>query len=148
MSGYGDLTHALTIWEPWASAVIHGPKAIENRTWGPPRALVGHRIWIHAGKVFDKDAAEDVWELWPEGEARAYPGGLIIGSARVAGAVSDGNDADFALVDEGARDWYGCSVGWVLTDRVAVKAPIAARGAQGLWVPPTDVLAGLRLVQP
>lgn len=41
---------ALTIWQPWASLIVHGFKRIENRTWAPPADLVGTTIAIHAGK--------------------------------------------------------------------------------------------------
>lgn len=41
---------ALTLTCPWAHAIAHWGKNIENRTWQPPRALFGERIAIHAGK--------------------------------------------------------------------------------------------------
>lgn len=40
-------THALTLWRPWAWAIIHGPKRVENRTWKPPASFIGKRIGIH-----------------------------------------------------------------------------------------------------
>lgn len=41
---------ALTLTCPWAHAVAHWGKTIENRTWRPPRELFGQRFAIHAGK--------------------------------------------------------------------------------------------------
>lgn len=44
------IVRALTLKQPWASAVVFGPKRIENRTWRGP---VGERIAIHAGAAWD-----------------------------------------------------------------------------------------------
>lgn len=40
---------ALTLWPEWAFAIAHLGKDVENRTWTPPKALIGQRIAIHAG---------------------------------------------------------------------------------------------------
>ena len=40
----------LTLHQPWASLIRDGDKAIETRSWPAPKALVGQRIAIHAGK--------------------------------------------------------------------------------------------------
>lgn len=39
---------AITIWQPWASAIAHGLKGIETRSWGTKyRGLLA----IHAAKL-------------------------------------------------------------------------------------------------
>jgi hypothetical protein len=45
-------TYALTLHAPWAWAVVHGVKTVENREW-PTR----HRgpIFVHAGRSFESD---------------------------------------------------------------------------------------------
>ena len=47
---------AITVKQPWAWAIAHGQKDIENRTWG-----TGYRgpIAIHAGARWDEDGAYD-----------------------------------------------------------------------------------------
>jgi len=40
---------ALTLKQPWAWAVAHAGKDVENRTWKPPASVIGQRIAIHAG---------------------------------------------------------------------------------------------------
>ena len=32
---------ALTLWRPWAAAIVHGTKRVENREWTPPRSMLG-----------------------------------------------------------------------------------------------------------
>ena len=47
---------ALTIRQPWAGAIVHQTKRVENRTWKLPAAHHGARILIHAGAQLDKNA--------------------------------------------------------------------------------------------
>lgn len=46
---------AITIWQPWASLIMSGRKAIETRTHDRFKGLVGQRIAIHAGRRWDTD---------------------------------------------------------------------------------------------
>ena len=46
----------LTLHQPWAWAIAHAGKNVENRTWAPPAYMIGERIAIHAGKRFDEEA--------------------------------------------------------------------------------------------
>lgn len=40
---------AITIWPEWAWAICYLGKPVENRTWSPPKGMIGQRIAIHAG---------------------------------------------------------------------------------------------------
>jgi len=42
---------ALTIRQPWATLIALGVKTIETRSWRAPKALIGQRVAIHAGKA-------------------------------------------------------------------------------------------------
>lgn len=37
---------AISLWQPWASLVAWGDKAIETRSWTPPDTLIGTGEWI------------------------------------------------------------------------------------------------------
>ena len=68
---------ALTVKQPWAWAIIHGGKDVENRSWMPNLGPRGMRIAIHAGKGWDKDAsfvvADRAIQLeWPPGYTRGH----------------------------------------------------------------------------
>lgn len=43
-------THALTVWEPYATLLMIGVKEFETRSWPASWAQVGKRIAIHAGR--------------------------------------------------------------------------------------------------
>lgn len=71
---------ALTVRQPWASLIALGVKTIETRSWRAPKALIGERIAIHAGKARPKD----VWcsasadPVFPPPLARLYDYGKCV----------------------------------------------------------------------
>jgi len=143
-------THALTLWQPWASAIVHGPKRVENRSWSPPGNVIGRRIWIHAGMYIDHEHYEDVIDLWRmfgvrEATIPKMVHGAIIGHAIVAGygyerAADDGallTDPEYTVVGAVTSDvfddpWWMGPYGWVLCDVREIQ-PVEVRGFQKLW---------------
>lgn len=119
---------ALTLKQPWAYAVTHLGKRVENRTWAPPRSIVGHDIAIHAGKSIERDSvrnlAADGYQL-PE----RYVTGAIVAVATVTGYCTD---ADVMDADD---EWYVGPVGWKL-ECVRRVRPYCCNGALGLWQTP------------
>lgn len=163
MSRSYDFSHALTLWQPVATAMIPGPKGIENRMWPPPANFIGQRIWLHAGKVYDAEYDDLVSDLWPEVEtlfprggkpkhgiaSLSVPMGAIVGHARVAGWVrsvdgqtSASQDAFLGLVED---QWFFGPYGWVLTERVPLKTPVASVGHQKLWAIDAELRQKLRI---
>lgn len=121
---------ALTVWQPHATLIVHGPKDIENRNWKPPAAVVGHRIAIHAGRTIDLAARKMFEEEYPEfSSLMRGPRGAIIGTAIVKG-----------WIDESDSMWFSGPIGWELEDRRALKKPIPCLGALGLWEVPELVM--------
>ncbi len=142
-------THALSIMQPWAGAIVHGPKRIENRTWRPLQLKDGpFAIWIHASAKPDRDAIElptpVLWH-WIEGRDRwsadTLPAwgltcGAIIGAA-VVYSVRDRVDD----LPEGQAEWWAGPLAWVLRDVVALQEPVRASGRLSLWRPTPEVQA-------
>lgn len=52
----------LTLWQPWAAAITHGGKRIENRPWAPWRSIIGREIAIHAAAKTDPAAEAEALE--------------------------------------------------------------------------------------
>ncbi|MCE5264312.1 MAG: ASCH domain-containing protein [Deltaproteobacteria bacterium] len=131
---------ALTIWQPWASLIVRGPKRIENRSWVPPRWLIGQRIGIHAGK---KAVAVDglMMAEYPELAELLrdpLPLGALVGSAIVAGVETGAGPRKDDRFFEGPA-------GWILEDVVPLPDPIPMRGAQGLWDLPDDAASAIQI---
>lgn len=142
---------ALTLIQPWAFAIAHGEKKIENRGW--PTGFRGP-IAIHAGmrkycKADLEDLALDI----------ARRSGLasrqVIEGARVLGAVVA--VADLTAVCSEARYFshpsVPCACGpWAvggqhhfqLANVQPLTEPVPAKGALGLWSLPEAVEAAVR----
>lgn len=140
--------YALTIWQPWCSAIVQGSKRIENRAWAPPRWVLGHRIWLHAGKRWDEDGsltcALKGFDLARENAVL----GTIIGSARVTGFQLESDRASVLVGPPGSwwpgpdfrsDPWWVGPVGWVLEDVQSLAEPVPAVGKQKLWTWPHGV---------
>jgi len=140
---------ALTLIQPWAWAIAHAGKRVENREWQPPDSLFGQRVAIHAGKKFDDRAL-----VWIREETSAqvptkeeFVHGAIECVATLRGCIAlknfcgrgNGLLTQQEICEAIDSPWFGGPVGWVLADVVALSCPVPCRGAQGLWTLPDDV---------
>jgi len=133
----------LSICQPWAWAIIHGPKRVENRTWS---TTYRGPLLIHAGKSrlnYDHQDPED-WRNWYGLEmpaANRLTWGAIIGQVELVACVQL---ADPELLPD-QRAWleaHPFTEGprcWVLKRPQAFPAPIPYRGQQGLFHVPASV---------
>jgi hypothetical protein len=122
---------ALTLWQPWASCIVRGPKRIENRPWKPFACVTGKRIAIHAGKTWDPVGAEFCAERGFYLRRDEAPLLAIVGTAFVERWVAP-RDAD--TLPEDQLQWFFGPFGWVLRDVRPLTKPIFCRGARGLWI--------------
>ena len=114
---------AITIRQPWAWAVVHAGKDIENRTWSP-----SHRgeLAIHAA------ARMHTHTSLPEGVRSPDTDALTLGA--VIGVV------DLVDVVEQSRSrWFIGPLGLVLAKPRPLERPVPCRGALNLWNLPDDV---------
>lgn len=138
---------ALTVWQPWAGAISHGTKSIENRGWAPWPNMIGQRIAIHAGaRKMTRDERETSMRQprfalpWPHCEVY----GAIVATAIVVDFWSPSFDQRTRPKTELFQDWYvPGEYGWYLADRFALPTPIPCKGLQGLWDVPQDVFEAM-----
>jgi ASCH domain len=123
---------ALTVLQPWAWAIIHGPKRIENRSW-----RTSHRgpLAIHAGlsRAQLRDRLND---------GTLVPENLIFGAFL---GVVDVVDC-VALANAPANPFAEGPYCWLLENIRALPEPIPWRGAQMLWKVPAQIETILRSV--
>lgn len=153
------MMHGLTVRQPWGSAIaladpnLLGPlrgKTLENRTWPPPRQLIGKHFAVHAGVhsfdqadavdvgrlLYGSDATRDQWQRWI---AELTAGcGRILGVAKLAGFTTG------KLPPHQARWRVPKHIAWQLEDVRALGRPILFRGKQGLWHVPSETEAEIR----
>lgn len=119
---------ALSVRQPWAWAIIHGGKEIENRSLGSIKAgrMVPGKICIHAASGMKEDEYRYAhWRLARHGVACPRPDALvraaIIGTVDVTGIITQSDS-----------EWFGGEAGLVLENPVAIT-PIPAAGALGYF---------------
>jgi hypothetical protein len=160
---------ALTVQQPWAWAIVHGGKDVENRTqaWGyrGPLAIHAGQRWSHRGgasPLVRSAFGLDPRSMWPP---EHFPLGAIIGVVDLV----DAHTAQVAAVDhvferdvldvvcchsewaEASYDEHGGStrrdvVHLVLANPRPLDVPVPCTGRLGLWTPDADVLEQLQAV--
>lgn len=161
----------ISLWQPWASLLVHGLKRCETRSW-PLR----HRgpLLIHAAKTWSRDLANlsraepfrtalrGLGVLWSDKDKPNLPFGAIVGrvevvdcypTERIAVAAESLHDPDpqvYRKADAlhiGEREWaFGDysdgRYAWLCANFVAFAEPVPCRGAQGLFDVPDELVPG------
>lgn len=138
---------ALTILQPYASAIIDGPKRRENRTW----RLAETPLWIavHAGvapfrydSLVEKLRVHDAMvRHWPRMGALPW---LVLPRGAVLGAMLIDRCERYETTPEARADWWACGPWcWHIARVVRLPEPRPCRGMQGLWRLPENIEAEL-----
>lgn len=141
---------ALSLSQPWASVVVHGPKRIENRAlqlMTSATRLIGETIGLHAAKSYDPGIAVEQARrelgLPPEGK---LPRGVMLGVARIAEVLIFGEVRTKIAAGAIAADqerWAFGPLCILLEDVRPLASPIPCRGMLGFWHLPADVEAAV-----
>ncbi len=115
---------ALTVHQPWAWAIIHAGKDIENRTWATK-----HRgpLAIHAGKrkptrAEMEEFREYCFDLMLPDPPEKFVFGAIIGTVTLLDCVT-----------ESPSPWWQGQIGWKLETPVALRQPLPLSGQLGIF---------------
>jgi hypothetical protein len=97
--------NAISIKQPWAHAILHFGKDVENRTWDLPRKFFGKTVLIHAGKRFD-DAAYLHFknQRYPMPPFSALRTGGIVGELTFSAHITPGPRSPWA--EPGMHWWH------------------------------------------
>lgn len=119
---------ALSVRQPWAWAIIHGGKVIENRSLGSIRSggMKTGPICIHAATGMKEDEYRyGNWRLMQHGVTCPRPDDLIrggiIGTVEVTGIITVSDS-----------EWFGGEAGLTLENPQAIQ-PTPSRGALGYF---------------
>lgn len=138
---------AITEKHPWAYAIAHLGKSIENRTWKPYPSQLKPGDWlaIHGGaepkgrnrEEFDRDLDSIICM---DGnthldfvDPREFITPGIVAVCKFGGVVTESDSP-----------WFNGPIGWRLVNVVALPEPVRCKGSQGLWDLPDDVLTVVR----
>lgn len=142
--------NAITLWQPWAHMVAWHGKRVENRgrllKKTRRRPVLGAPIAITAAttarptKADEIEALEDVnRDFNLQVKTSMLARGAVVCTARVIGFALPSGEIEAlpgsreACLAARNSDWYSGPAGYILGDVVPLLAPVACRGAQGLW---------------
>lgn len=118
------MTKALSINQPWAWAILHAGKDIENRDW---QTYFRGRFLIHAGLRIDEAGFGAIETICGQRPPDNLPTGGIIGAATLTDCV---HQHDY----QGKSPWFFGSYGFVLTRAEALPFRPCV-GALGFFEP-------------
>lgn len=120
---------AITIYQPYAYAIIAGLKHYETR---PRRTNIRGRIAIHAAKGDPHFVTVALDSVLPESMKLHY--GAVIGTVEIVDCVPAEEVMRTLTERERALgDYSPGRFAWVLQNPVMFDTPIPARGKQGWW---------------
>lgn len=133
----------LTIWQPWAWAIINGHKIIENR-----RQSTSHRgpLLIHAGKKFDAEGADWLHLQMFCGKIPKiqfpldYTMGAIVGAVILERCETIWNAR---LSGKPISPWFTGPWGWHMREPIVFDKPFPLRGRQRIFNVYEDDAPGL-----
>ena len=117
---------ALSIRQPWAYAILHLGKDVENRPW---RTRYWGPILIHSSLTVEKDEARKL-----KLDADQLVTGAIVGSVEIIDCI-DNSRSKFAIPGQ----WH-----WILKSPRYLKTPIPFKGKLGFIPVPQKLLKGKR----
>lgn len=130
----------LSLTRPWPYAFLLPPsprgvppKRAENRSWPPPRWLVGQHLALHAAQSWSEEDREWIAEttgLYVPSKSES-PHGQIFAVCRLACCVESADDARLLARDQ--RAWFFGPYGWLVDEFVKLKTPVECKGGQRLW---------------
>lgn len=128
---------ALSIRQPWAWAIMHAGKDVENRDW--PTRFRG-TVAVHAAKGLTREehlwASMDIEErsgLRPPAFPMLSERGFIVGLVDIVGCVTDS-----------PSPWFQGEYGFVLENPRPLVTPIYYKGALGFWNVPHELEAQIQ----
>lgn len=133
----------ISIWQPWASLIVHGLKFFETRTWPAPPSVVGQVIGIAATKNIipdQRDAYNDpefqfFYEQSGLESLENLPRGYLLGTVLLHSVELVTEDfLEEITREERAFGWYTIGgYAWRLRYPKLLSHPIPIRGKQGIF---------------
>lgn len=135
---------ALSLWQPWASALFTPHKRIETRGWS---TSYRGKLLIHAAKTWNRVCKQSLYELQHDDtlpisvNVDLYPLGVLLGSVELVN-VRPTNELRPRISDSELRlgDFADGRFGWITENPQRFDTPIPYSGKQGLFDVPREVV--------
>ncbi len=145
---------AITVRQPWAWAIMHGGKDVENRTRNIAGSYRGPLV-IHAGKALDPDefgsavdALDVIGVTRPAGRVKDLGFGVALGVVDLTARIHHADECWDDYPVDPYYSVYGFCSKWAMPDQWHLTLanprpfpePIPYKGALGLWNFPDELL--------
>lgn len=135
---------AISLWEPWGTAIAKGLKKIETRHWAPPYrgplAIHCAKTRDHAGFIHDPEVSAYFAgvDIFRESQLSF---GCIVAVCKLVEIRSSEDLLPLVTPQERAFGNYEpFRFGWMIEDVIEIPKPIPFRGAQGFFNVPDALL--------
>ena len=134
---------AVSLWQPWASAIPLGWKGVETRHW-----KTAHRgeIAIHAAKRWTPAQAEFASVERALGRVPArLPFGAIVAIVSIVDVrPSEELELSVSAIERLYGNYEPGRFGWVLENVRPLREPVGCVGRQSIWTLPDEVASAVR----
>lgn len=127
---------AISLWQPWASAIALEAKLIETRKW-----WTSHRgpLAIHAAKkdesnlrdFFSWQVCRPIRAIYPTFDD--LPRGCIVATCKLVECIKTTDVDHLSRQEKDFGDYSAGRYAWVLDEIKALPQPVPFRGSQGLF---------------
>lgn len=135
---------ALSVWQPWAWALVQGYKPCENRTWKLWKGILGTTVAIHGASTHVPAHHKTIRSMTgvdpsgPSLDCRA-----IVGVVDIVDCIPPGAPAPAHVEPWRNPEGYA----FVVDNALAIPDPIPIHGALGFWQLPdwAEINLGMQL---
>lgn len=134
----------ISLWQPYASLLVHGHKLNETRPFPAPSTIIRQRLGIASTKTIKPEQRALIEDpVFAEYYAKTglpafddLPHGALVGSVYVNSSdiITEGDIEDTTEEELLYGDWRVGRYAWRCRDHQALDKPIPCRGAQGIWI--------------
>jgi hypothetical protein len=134
---------AISLWQPWASAVALGVKRVETRHWSTnytgPLVIHAAKRWTRAEREFAQ-IEHTLGRLPPR-----LPLGALVATCTLMGCrLTQDVSHQLGSIERMYGNYDAGRFAWFLTDIKPFSEPIPWKGAQGFFNVPDDVCTALQ----
>lgn len=147
----------ISIWQPFASLLVHGHKVVETRTWKAPCSLIGQCVGIASTKiirpeqrsVFDDPIFAGCYIETDLPSLDKMPNGYLVGSVILHSCdlMTEEDLDDVSTCEYSFGVWEEGRYAWRVRAPVAFERPIPVSGAQGIWELDDEIIRSAQILE-
>ena len=140
----GKIMRCISLWQPYASLLVHRHKLVETRPFPAPVTVLRQRIGIASTKqikpeqraLFDDPLFQAYYMETGLPAFDELPHGFLVGTVTVVSCdvITEGDIEDVTEEEQLYGDWRVGRYAWRCQDHQALIKPIPCQGAQGIWI--------------